>query len=46
MHMVVRLIVWYLTYSAILLVLAAAAALAIWFGVGLAEFARRARQDR
>jgi hypothetical protein len=46
MHLIARLIVWYLTYSAILLTLAGAAALAIWFWLGLAEFARRARQGR
>lgn len=46
MHIIFRLIVWYLTYSAILIVLAAAAALGIWSWLGLAAFARRARNDR
>jgi len=46
MHMIIRLIVWYLTYSAVLLALSAAAAFGIWSWLGLAEFARRAREDR
>jgi hypothetical protein len=46
MHTIVRLVAWYLTYSAILLVLATTAALGIWCWLGLAELTRRARRDR